>query len=422
VLLNDAPGSGKLRLAVNRRLVFLLIGVLAVKAIFLVLDAQPAFHFRESGIYLATAIGKWIPPDHSFVYGLLLRPVALWPRSLGSMVMMQATLSGIASWLIGVCLVRYFASGFTIAALCSFACALEPLQLRAERYVLTESVAACVFAVFLVAIFSYLKTSSLSLLALIQILAVLLVTLRVSFRPAAWIASFFVPFASRRAISFWRSSRQSIRRGSGGIKWISAVRFVLLPLLFSILLSQSLFFGYRRLYTELLRQPAAYPNPIAVPVPAEVAPRNPVELLKRAGHGYAEYLNIDRLRKSLQLDEAQFVDALPGETQAIKVAFGIDVTKQISTPVTSLTKQWEERSLVWCWFLILMPLLYVLYLTVNWRTVRVPHIVVGLCGLILLLEALVPVAFPNPRYLTTLAWIEFVMIGSIGGRLLKRGA
>jgi hypothetical protein len=414
---------------VNRRLLLLLTGLLAVKAIFLALDAEPSFHFRESAVYLATAIGKWIPPDHSFVYGLLLRPVALWPRSLAPILIMQAALSGIASWLIGVCLVRYFASGFTIAALCSLACAIEPLQLRAERCVLTESVASFVFAVFLVAIFSYLKTSSLSLLALIQILAVLLVTLRVSFVAAAWIASFFIPLASRRAISFWRSSRQSIRRGSvAGIKWITAVRFVLLPLSFSILLSQSLLFGYHRLHRELLRQPTTYPNRAGLSVPVVVPPpADSFESLKQAGFKYAKYFNVDRLMRSLQLDEGQFVDALPGETQAIRVAFGIDVTKQSSTfppgfRSMPLTKRWQERSVMWCWFVILLPLLYPAYLAIHWRRIRVPHIIVGLCGLMLLLEAVVPVESPNPRYLTTLAWLEFLMIGSAGTGCLKRGA
>ncbi|MFL6353519.1 MAG: hypothetical protein ACJ74Z_16940 [Bryobacteraceae bacterium] len=406
----------------NRRLVLLLIGILAVKAIFLAYDAEPSFHFRESAVYLATAIGKWIPPNHSFVYGLLLRPVALWPRWLAPIVFMQAALSGVASWLVGVCLVRYFASGFTIAALCSVACAIEPLQLRAERYVLTECVATFVFAVFLVAVFSYLKTSSLSLLALVQILAVLLVTLRSSFVPAAWIASFLVPLASRRAMSFWRSSRQSIRRGSGGIKWISAVRFVLLPLLFSVLLSQGLLFGYRRLYNELLRQPPAYPNRAGLAKAADAGPRDS-GLLKRAAAHYGEYFSLDRLRNSLQLDETQFVDAVPGETKAIKVAFGVDVTKQNFTSLPmSLTRKWEEGSVIWWWLVSALPFFYVLYLAMNWRRIRVPHIIVGLCGLMLLAEAVVPVESPSPRYLTTLAWLEFLMIGSASTRLLKRGA
>ena len=364
-----------------------------------------------------------VPPHNSFVYGLLLRPVALWQRSLAPMVIMQTALSGIASWLIGVCLVRYFASSFTIAAFCSLACAIEPLQVRAERCVLTESVATFVFAVFLVAIFSYLKTSSLSLLALIQILAVLLVTLRSTFVPAAWIASFLIPLVSRRAMSFWRSSRQSMRRGPGRIKWISGVRFVLLPLLFSILLSQSLLFGYRRLYSELLRQQPTYPNQASVPATGDATPNDSLGLLKRAASRYAEHFNADRLRNSLQLDEGPFVDALPGESQAIKVAFGIDVTKQsFALPTTSLTRKWQERSMIWCWLVIVLPLLYPVYLALNRQHIRVPHIIVGLCGLILLLEAIVPADSPNPRYLTTLAWLEFLMIGGVGARYFRRGA
>jgi hypothetical protein len=396
---------------VNRRLAFLLIVILAIKAIFFAVDAEPLFHFRDSAVYLATAIGKWIPPDHSFVYGLLLRPVALWPRSLLPIVVMQASLSGIANWLIAVCLVRYFATGFTIAAICSIACVVEPLQLVAERYVLTESVLTFVFAVFLVAVFSYVKTSSLSLLALIQIIAVILVSLRVSFVPLAWIASFLIPLGSRRAISFWRSSRQALRRSSGVIKWVSGVRFVLLPLLFSVVLSQSLLFGYRHLYGELIERPPAFTYGVDAPRVLGSG------LLNDATSKYAEYFDRGRLKSSLRREEAQFVDALPGETEAIRVAFGIDVTRQ--SPV-SLTERWQERCLIWCWCVVLVPLLYPVYLVIKWRRIRVPHIVVGICGLVLLLQALVP-ASPHPRYLTTLAWLAFLMIGSVAGRLLKRG-
>jgi hypothetical protein len=397
---------------VNRRLALLLIVILAIKAIFFALDAEPLFHFRDSAVYLATAIGKWIPPDNSFVYGLLLRPVALWPRSLLPIVVMQAALSGIASWLIAVCLVRYFATGFMIAAVCSLVCAIEPLQLLAERYVLTESVLTFVFAVFLVAVFSYLKTSSLSLLALIQIIAVLLISLRVSFVLLAWIASLFIPLCSRRAISFWRSSRQSIRRSSGGIKWISGIRFVLLPLFFSILLSQSLLFGYRHLYGELLQRPPAYTYG------TDLARIAGFGLLNQAASKYVQYFNAGRFSWSLQREEGQFVDALPGETQAIKVAFGIDVARQ--SPA-SLARKWQERCLIWCWCLVVLPMLYPVYLAVKWRRIRMPHVVVALCGILLLLQAVLPAGSPVPRYLTALGWLAFLMIGSMAGRLLKRG-
>ena len=197
----------------NRRLILLLFEVLAVKAIVFALDHEPSFYFEDSAIYLTTAIGKWIPPDHSFVYGLLLRPVAVWPRSLMPMVVMQVALSGIASWLVGVCLVRYFGASFKIAALCSIACAVEPLQLMRERYVMTETLATFGFAVLMWAMLNYLKTSGVSTLSLIQILGVLLVSLRLSFLPIVVVMSVVLPLVSRRGISFWRSSR----RFAGGI-------------------------------------------------------------------------------------------------------------------------------------------------------------------------------------------------------------
>jgi hypothetical protein len=141
-------------------------------------------------------------------------------------------------------------------------------------------------------------------------------------------------------------------------------------------------------------------------------------LLHEAAPRYAEYFNAGKFRWSLQREEGQFVDALPGETKAILVAFGIDVSRQ--SPA-SLARKWEERCLIWCWCVVLLPILYPVYLAVKWRRIRMPHIVVALCGMILLLQALLPAGSPAPRYLTTLAWLAFLMIGSMAGRLLKRG-
>lgn len=381
----------------KRRLVFLLIAVLAVKAIFLALDSQPSFHLGSSAVYLATAIGKWIPPDHGFVYGFLLRPIAVWPRSLTPMVLMQAALSAIASWLVGVCLVRYFASGFLIAALCALACAVEPLQLAAERCVSAESVGTFVFAVFLLAAFSYLKTSSISTLALIQILGVLLVTLRLGFLPIVSSMSVVLPVLSRRAISFWRSSRRF------GINWISALRFVFVPLLVSIILSQGLLFAYRHLYGELLNKPPAYTY-------------TATNRIANGATTYAEYLNVNKLRSNLLLEEGRFVDALPGETQAIRVALGIDVQKP---NFTSLTKSWENECVDWCGFLVIFPLIFPVYLAVKWRRIRMPHVVCGICGILFLLGAVLPFETAIPRHLTTLAWLEFIMVGCVWASVLS---
>ena len=458
--------------AVNRRLILLLVVVLAIKAMFLALDPEPSFTFGDSGAYLATAIGKWIPPDHSFVYGLMLRPLAVWPRSLEPVVILQAVLSGIASWLVAVCLVRYFAATFPVAGLCALACAVEPLQLLQERYVLTESIAVFVFALFVWLMFSYVKTSAVSTLALTQIVGVLLISLRINFLPVVVVMSFILPLLSRRAISVVRSSQRA------GIKWIGGLRFVLLPVLISIVISQTLLFGYRHLYGELLDSPPAYSYRDGLALAADFAPivqpidfpiegerqmlfksirfpmsdpqnrraqrwmeggfcdvlyretggnedeanrlaretamraieRDPWGVVKLTFLTYREYFDYSSLKWNLQLEEGRYVEALPREAQMIKDVFGIDVAKR---GFSSLTKSWHERSVIWCWFLLVMPVFYAVSLFASWRRVRAPQVICGLCGIVLLAGAVIPVESPNPRHLLPLAWLAFIMIGSV---------
>jgi len=463
---------------VNRRLILLLLAVLAIKGIFLAFDAEPSFYFGDSGAYLTTAIGKWIPPDRSFVYGLLLRPLAVWPRSLEPAVVMQAALSGVASWLVGVCLARYFAARFTVAASCALVCAIEPLQLMQERYVLTDSMAIFVFALFLWVSFSYMKTSGLSTLALVQIIGVVLVSLRLRFLPIVLAISFLLPLLSRRSISCWRASQRS------GVNWMRALRFVVLPLVISVITSQILLHAYQHLYGELLNKPPAYTYREGVLLAADFAPliqpidfpiaserqaifdklkfalanpderrahrwmkgglcdvinrstgdkeeeanrlehdtaihaieRDPLGVLRLAWFTYAEFFDYSTLKWNLQLEEGRYVDPQPREAQAIKDVFGIDVTKR---RFISVTKRWEERSAFWCWLLLILPLLYPLSLAWQWRRVRSPDIITALCGLMLLADAVVPVEYPNPRYLTPLAWLAFLMIGSLVTRGIR---
>ena len=56
--------------------------VLAGKATWLAIDAAPAVFLGDSESYLATALEGWIPPDRSFAYGYVLRPLAVWTGSL----------------------------------------------------------------------------------------------------------------------------------------------------------------------------------------------------------------------------------------------------------------------------------------------------------------------------------------------------
>ena len=119
----------------NRRLLFLLLFILALKTLFLAIDPHPALMFGDSASYLATAMEKWIPPDRSFIYGFIIRrlTVNFQIHSLMPVVLLQAFLSGIASWLVGVCLVKFFRARFSVAVVFSVLSAIEGLEDRLEN-------------------------------------------------------------------------------------------------------------------------------------------------------------------------------------------------------------------------------------------------------------------------------------------------
>ena len=59
-----------------RAFVYALTGILAIKVLVLFADGHPGYFFGDSATYLATAAFRWIPPDRSFLYGLLIRKLA----------------------------------------------------------------------------------------------------------------------------------------------------------------------------------------------------------------------------------------------------------------------------------------------------------------------------------------------------------
>jgi hypothetical protein len=66
--------------------IVLAAAMIAVKAAWLAVDADPAVFLGDSESYLATALEGWIPPDRAFVYGDILRPCAVWTGSLAPVV------------------------------------------------------------------------------------------------------------------------------------------------------------------------------------------------------------------------------------------------------------------------------------------------------------------------------------------------
>src|SRR5262249_22581654 len=131
----------------TKTLFYTSLGILLIKAAFLAVDPRPSYFFGDSIAYLATATIKYIPPDRSFLYGLFIRKTAYqWP-SLQAFIWMQVVFSAFAAWLLSFVLAKVFSVRNVLAAMAGILCAIEPLQLLAERYILTECCVNFLFAV-----------------------------------------------------------------------------------------------------------------------------------------------------------------------------------------------------------------------------------------------------------------------------------
>ncbi len=427
----------------------------------------------DSGAYLNTALTGSIPGERSFTYGFLLRAIAVWPHSLHSMVWIQTALSACSCWIVAICLVRYFQAGLALAAVCSLLCAIEPLQLLSERYVLTEAVATFLFALFVLSCFEYLAGARLFWLGSVQVIGVLLISIRISFLPAVLFASVCLPILRAR----WRRP-----------EWKMTARRVILPVLFSLALSQSLLLGYRHLYGYLIAPPmhnhpayfyrdglfllsdfAPIVTPADYPVPSQRAAvfgrlrvplhdlkardeqrwlegglcseivaeykgdeykadevaretalraikHHPLAVVEIGAATFAEYFEKSYLTSTLLIDNGSDRQLEPSLVAEYKRDFGEDFG---TLPPQSFTKWWQENSFVWDCFLLCLPFLFLAHL-IFYRHMSSPcH---WLCAVFLfafLEGAIVTVTRPTPRFLTTMAWLSLLVIGATANDFFK---
>src|SRR3954447_6819766 len=169
----------------------LVVGI--CKLVFFLADPYPSFHFGDSGAYLATALVKWVPPDRSFSYGFLLRPLVLGSHSFGPVLAVQIVASALASVVLGLVLLRYFCAKPTISVIFAGLSAVEALQLMSERFVMTEALATFGFAIYLALALSFLTSRRVVILVGVQLAGVVLVSLRYSFLPLVLVLSFALP-------------------------------------------------------------------------------------------------------------------------------------------------------------------------------------------------------------------------------------
>ena len=90
----------------------------AVKLAWFLADHTPMLFLGNSESYLATATIGWIPPDRSFLYGYLLRFLALGTGSLQPLIAVQAACSVVVALLLASLLAGAFAIPKRVAARC----------------------------------------------------------------------------------------------------------------------------------------------------------------------------------------------------------------------------------------------------------------------------------------------------------------
>jgi hypothetical protein len=179
--------------AKNLKLPTLILLVFTVKIVLFLLDPTVMFFMKDSFRYLDTALLSYIPQDRSFLYGFLIRGLTCWSRSLTSLVFFQVLCSGASAVVLGYLLNRFLSVRGPVALGFAVLCAIAPIGLLYERYVMTESVSLFCFALFMTAAFYHLRNRGAMSLVLMNLAGVVLIAFRLSYLASVICAAVLVP-------------------------------------------------------------------------------------------------------------------------------------------------------------------------------------------------------------------------------------
>jgi hypothetical protein len=184
--------------------------VLAIKLLLLWLDPAPKLYLGDSASYIWTALTGWIPGDRSYLYGYVVRWLALWPHSFTPLLVVQALASGATAIVFALICSRFFEMSNRLSFLFGLMCALDPCQLLWERYVMTETFSLLVYVLVLYWSLAYLRNRRLWQLAVVQALSVLLIGFRMSYLLVVQACAILLPL-----IAFARCGLPALRNRSG---------------------------------------------------------------------------------------------------------------------------------------------------------------------------------------------------------------
>lgn len=233
---------------------FFSFSLFALKLVLFAVDPLPKLIMGDSGSYIATAVSGWIPDDRSYFYGYVIRWTSFWTESLTPLLILQVCLSTIACILFAAICRFIFKLPARWAWLFGFICALDPLQLLYERYVMTEAISLCLYAFVVFHSLRYLRDRHLWDLAIMQAASVLLIGFRMSFLLQVQISTILLPL-----IAFAPDVLNGIRRQrSEDAPRMSPIRRGGAHLLVSVLLMFLLHAGYKRVTGWVSEREPAY--------------------------------------------------------------------------------------------------------------------------------------------------------------------
>jgi len=215
--------------------------VAAIKAVLLIVDHAPNFLMGDSAAFIGTALTKWFPTQRSWTYGFFIRWFCLSLHSLTPLLVAQSAAGFVTCVALGYCLRHYFRVSASVAAGVMVFCAVDPLQLLYERFVMPEAFSLAMLALVWVGCFSYCQRLRLSTLLILQVLFVALISLRLQFLLPIGLVLLLLPFVGNA--------------GRGGRAWLAKA---LTHLLASVVVMVVLHGAYRAAMGLKNRQPPAY--------------------------------------------------------------------------------------------------------------------------------------------------------------------
>jgi hypothetical protein len=229
------------------------LAVFTLKYLLLALDPLPKFFMGDSGSYLWTALSGWIPPDRSFLYGYVVRWTSLSTGSLTSLLLLQTFLSTATAVVVALICRKLYCLGPRLSYFFGCLCAIDPLQLVWERYVMTEAISLFLYAAMLFFALSYLKNRRFRQLAAIQVLGVLVISFRISYLLVVQATTLILPLVAFLPLLYTAPRTRWFDRFRSPI-----ARSVGVHTVFAVGLMFALHLGYQHLNGFLAKRQPAY--------------------------------------------------------------------------------------------------------------------------------------------------------------------